>query len=185
MNIKYKTSLIRDLLYMLATIRNGKISLTAEQNGIKPSNLSKLLKQLEEDIGCRLLNRTNKGIQPTNEGKEIYKLISEIEENLAQLEDICKPRVRDNILNLYMAKSLCISNLEDFKTDNPQLKIINVETEEVSDIAVLNCEPLMQGRSIAKFTIGQDISQNLWISCNENNKNALKLFDFIVSQLHF
>ena len=51
MTIKNNLALIRRLLYFYAVIENGRINITAERNGIKAANLSKMLTELEKEIG--------------------------------------------------------------------------------------------------------------------------------------
>lgn len=184
MNIKYNSNFIRDLLYLIATIRNGQITITAEQNGIKPSNLSRLLTELEKTIGCKLIIRSCRGIKPTQYGQEIYELALCLEHNLQKLENIYKhPNRKNNQIKLYISEALKINNFNDFCQQNPSIKIIPTNNEEFADVALLNHEPNMKGISFAKFVIGQEITQNIWVICNENNPNATILFDFIVSQL--
>ena len=59
---------LRHLRYFVATVENETIGRAAEALGITQPALSRQLRDLEEDIGAGLLNRTARGITPTLAG---------------------------------------------------------------------------------------------------------------------
>ena len=74
MNIKQKLALIKIILYFNDILRKGKISKSAEENGIKQSNLSRLITDFEKASGVTLLQRSNQGVIPTPQGMRISQL---------------------------------------------------------------------------------------------------------------
>lgn len=74
MTIKDDAQIIKKLLCFVETCKNGKIKEAAAKNGLKQSNLSSLLKELEIELGIPLLNRLQKGISLTDTGRDILGL---------------------------------------------------------------------------------------------------------------
>lgn len=184
MNIKNRINLIRSILYMQDVIRNGTITHTAEQNGIKAPNLSKLLTELEETLGCKLLNRSSRGIIPTPEGLKIYNLTMELENGLNNLENICnKKLINPHELRLYIADGLEIPILCDFRSIDPELHLTKVTGTEDADIAILNYKPEKAGQKYTRLKIGNSLQQNIWLIVNENHPAAMEFFDFIIAKL--
>ena len=104
MSVKKKDLLMRSLLYFQETIRNGKITLTAQKNGIKISNLSKMLKDLEEELHVQLLHRSRDGVRPTTAGKQIYNMTLRVEEKLRLFESILSRREDEfKVIRVYIA----------------------------------------------------------------------------------
>lgn len=184
MNIKNRINLIRSILYMQDVVRNGTITHTAEQNGIKAPNLSKLLTELEETLGCKLLNRSSRGIIPTPEGLKIYNLTLELENGLNYLENICKEKlINPQELRLYIADGLEIPILCDFRSADPELRLIKVTGREDADVAVLNYKPEKAGENYTRLKIGSGLQQNIWLSVNENHPASMEFYDFIIGKL--
>lgn len=184
MNIKNSINFIRAVLYLQAVIRSGAICRTASVNGIKAANLSKILNLLEKEIGCRLLDRTSRGVTPTKEGKKIYTIALELEHSLAQLEEISKTKlINPNRLNIYISKELKIECLDEFFEKNKHINFIFTEDEFSADLAVLNHYPDTPDCSYTHCTIGKEIKQNIWITCCEKHPSALSLYDFIIAKL--
>lgn len=184
MSVKNNTNFIRDILYLLSTIRNGSINTAAEQNGIKPANLSKLLTGLEETLGCKLLERSSRGVRPTKEGKEIFELSSVLEQGLEKLEKLRKDSfVNPHHVNIYISENMQLNCLNEFTTTYPDLDVTLIDSESIADVAVLNQPPLYINTSFTKCSIGNNLSQTVWISCDERHKSALLLFDFIIAKL--
>lgn len=184
MSIKNNISLIRSILYLQDVIRSGTISHTAMQNGIKPSNLSKLLSELEEALGCELLIRNTKGIFPTTHGQTIYNIAVELEKTLHKFENICQNHfINPDELNIYISESLDIPCLNEFQSTNKQLQLITCGDYRVADFAVLNHEPDNTNFSCTQSHIGNNIHQKIWIICNEKHQAALEIFDFIIVKL--
>ena len=67
MSVKSKTTLFRDLLYFKEVVAAQQISAAAEKNGIKPSNLSKIIQNLEIMTTRKLFKRSSRGFEPTSE----------------------------------------------------------------------------------------------------------------------
>ncbi len=83
--IKTKISLLRELLALKEVIDIGKIQAAAERNGIKHSNMSKLITGLEERFKTILLIRSSLGCLPTNASRQLYNQIEIITNTLDEI----------------------------------------------------------------------------------------------------
>ncbi len=181
MNIKRESAIIRQLLYLLATIRNGKITQTAEENGIKASNLSNLLKDLEEATGVALLNRKSDGVSPTVAGKELYKLAKEFENTLNKFRNIRDKIQNDKRVIVYLPPNFEI-NLECF--DGRQNVVMSDELEEC-DVAIMQNSPSRTDWEKTRIIVQKgDIILNFWIVCKQvQNKQAYEVYRFLVDSM--
>ncbi len=180
MQIKTKSTLFRDMLYLNDLVKFSKISTIAEKNGIKQSNLSKIIKDLEDITQTQLFKRTNKGLIPTAKAISLSKSISKIE---IQFEEIITKMfnydIKQEIL-LYVPKNIYLKNLHLFT----EAKIVLSDDEHTADVSVSYNEPLNTDELITvENTIGTDFKQTIWIS-SVNSKPALNLARFIICQMH-
>ena len=63
----------------------GQIHGAAQRNGMKQSNLSKMISDLESEMNIKLLNRSSKGIEPTNTARLLYTDIDNIIKSLDKI----------------------------------------------------------------------------------------------------
>lgn len=64
---------ISTLKYFKLIVENQNISKVAENESISQSALSQIIQRLENDLGFKLLNRSNKGVHPTDMGEIVYR----------------------------------------------------------------------------------------------------------------
>ena len=74
--------------YMIEIERCGSISLAAKNMFLAQPNLSKAIKELEEEFNITIFSRTSKGVVATREGKELLKYVNSIQEQIDTLESI-------------------------------------------------------------------------------------------------
>lgn len=184
MNVKWYSSFVRNILYFQSVIRNKTIAKTAQLNGIKPGNLSKLISELEQTVGCLLLDRSVKGVTPTREGQRIYELGLRLENTINEIKNLQSTAfINPQHIYIYIASDVEIPCLNEFIQKHPELKIINTEDINYSDLAVLNQKPENPDISYTHCTLGNEFRQNIWITCNEKHPNAMLLFDFIIAKI--
>ncbi len=88
-------------------VESNSISKAAEKLHLTQPGLSMQLKNLENDVGAKLLNRSNKGVQLTSAGKVVYeqaKAILSVEKNM--MNSIKNLQNNKNILSVSACKSL-------------------------------------------------------------------------------
>ncbi len=64
---------IGTLKYFKEIVETKSISKVAQNSHISQSALSQIIQKLESELGYKLLNRSNKGVYPTEMGKIVYK----------------------------------------------------------------------------------------------------------------
>lgn len=79
MSIKKDTIILKNLLCFAETTKNGQINSTALKQGMKQSNLSNTIKELEEMFNTKLFNRLHNGITLTETGREVFEIACGIE----------------------------------------------------------------------------------------------------------
>lgn len=63
----------RHLEYFAAVVAAGSVSRAAAELGMSQPPLSSAITKLEKELGVKLLDRTSKGVQPTNAGMHLLK----------------------------------------------------------------------------------------------------------------
>lgn len=91
MSIKIKEAglKVRELLCLQEAVNYGAISKAAEKNGMKQSNFSVQIKNLEERLGEKLLTRIHNGIRLTEAGNEIYSLACDLTNVVNKIDNTC------------------------------------------------------------------------------------------------
>jgi len=90
---------ISSLRYYKEVVETKSISKVAQNSHISQSALSQMMQKLEGELGYQLLNRSNKGVFPTDMGKIVYKysgtvirihekMIDELHSHQHQLENV-------------------------------------------------------------------------------------------------
>ncbi len=93
--LKTKILLLKELFALKEVVDKGSIQVAATENGIKNSNMSQLIKNLENRFNTKLINRGFDGSQLTKSAQIIYNDICEIEalvnkisENFVNTDDL-------------------------------------------------------------------------------------------------
>ncbi len=178
MSVKMQSGLFQKLLYVKEVLEAGKIVVAAEKNGIKSSNLSKLIKETESTLHTKIFYRTNNGVIPTQDGILLAKIAEDMQNLMnsrlknMQKKDVCK-------INLFVSKGLYIKDLE--KYDVP---LIQVKCEKDADVIVATKKPNNTDQMITTCNkIGNKIVQEIWV-CANNKPEALDLAEFIILRFH-
>jgi DNA-binding transcriptional LysR family regulator len=86
---------LADLTAFIAVADHLSFRAAATQLGVTPSALSHKLRQLEERLGVRLLNRTTRSVSPTDAGRRLLeRLRPAIDEIAGALDDLNGERAR-------------------------------------------------------------------------------------------
>ncbi len=101
---------IKQLRYLIAVAENGSMHMAAEKLHVSQQNISRVLKQLENEVQTPLLNRSVFGITLTEDGQYIYSRALSIMQEVAALESkyIQKESVAvlTGMLQIYFSNSL-------------------------------------------------------------------------------
>lgn len=85
----------RQLRYFIALVRHGHFGRAAEVCFVSPSTFSSAIRELEVIVDCGLVDRTNKRVTITNQGREFARqaeaVIKQMEEMIDQCSSVSKP----------------------------------------------------------------------------------------------
>lgn len=87
MGIKKDVMMLRDLLCFAETAKEGQVNEAARKNGMKQSNMSKVIKDLERGLDTKLFNRVHQGMRLTETGREVFEISCGIEHILYQIRN--------------------------------------------------------------------------------------------------
>ena len=65
--------LFKQMQYFISIVKNNSFTEAAEENYISQSAISQSIKSLEDELGVKLLNRSNRSFTLTNAGEYFYK----------------------------------------------------------------------------------------------------------------
>lgn len=183
MSVKAKTALFRNLLYIQEIILHRRISVAAEKNGIKASNLSHIVREMEQRLGRPLFYRNARGLTPTEDALKIAGAFVQIERLLNNLNQEINPQLPINAIKLHLPESLTINGLCEFANQN-NLEIGMTNDEKSADVIVSYQRPAESDYLISvENKIGNGIQQTIWV-CAIDRELPLKLARFIISQMH-
>ena len=138
MNTDY--NLYKIFLYLY---EEKSISKTANKLYVSQPAISYSLKELENQLGYTLFYRNSKGIEPTEEAKELYgyvstafNILNEAEDHLKQLDNLSIGSIRIGI-NTQIGVSFILPYIERFKTKYPGIKFEIISKPEAEMIEML------------------------------------------------
>ena len=177
MNVKTKFSILKNLLYLKAVVEAGSISAAANKNGIKASNLSKVIKDCESLFHKVLFYRTAHGMSPTPDAFQLVRCAHQIDSELSQIMQLITQN--DNIIKLYIVEGLEIKNLSRY---NKSMLLVKQQCQ--ADVIVTSKKPQsVETYIITESILGKDVAQHIWI-CAKNTPEAIDLARFIILQIH-
>ncbi|MBO4294079.1 MAG: LysR family transcriptional regulator [Alphaproteobacteria bacterium] len=177
MNVKTKFSILKNLLYLQAVVEAGSISAAASRNGIKASNLSKMIKDCESLFHKVLFYRTAHGMSPTQDTLDLVRCAHQIDGELSHIMQLITRN--DDIIKLYIVEGLEIKNLSRYNKS-----MLLVKQQNQADVIVTTAKPKnVETYIITESVLGKDVAQHIWI-CTKNTPEAVELARFIILQIH-
>jgi len=80
-----RTMTLRQLQAFVHVMRLGSIVATAEAMGLTQSGVSRMISELERDVGFKLFVRSGRGLRPASEGLRFFK---EVERSITEMEGL-------------------------------------------------------------------------------------------------
>ncbi len=99
---------IENLQYFYEAANLKSISKAAEKSHISQSALSKQIQKLEENLGVKLIDRSNRGVELTEAGELVMKYAEKILHNYDRLEEEIK--YLGNDINMVKINACCVLN---------------------------------------------------------------------------
>lgn len=146
--LKSKLILLKELLALKEVVDKGSIQVAACENGIKNSNLSQLIKNLEDRFDTKLINRSFDGSLPTNSAQIIYNdicaiegLLNKITETFVDLDALSGSMsvwTEEGLFGSYILK-----DLSEFYAKYPKirLELLMRKEPDVSNMDILIIKP--------------------------------------------
>ncbi len=146
--LKTKILLLKELLALKEVVDKGSIQIAANENGIKNSNLSQLIKDLEDRFNTKLINRNFDGSQPTNSAQIIYNDICAIEELLNKIaENFVDMDALSGSVSVWTEEGLfgsfIMKDLSEFYAKYPKLRLelLMRKDPDISNTDILIIKP--------------------------------------------
>ena len=142
--VKTKTLLLKELLALKEVVDKGSIQTAACENGIKNTNLSQLVKSLEDRFNTKLITRGFEGSQPTRSAQMIYDDICNIEELLHKIADnFVDKNALSGSMSVWTEEgligSVMLKDFADFYAKYPKirLELLMKQSPDISNTDVL------------------------------------------------
>ena len=178
MNIDY--NLYKIFLYLF---EEKSISKTAAKLYVSQPAISYSLKELESQLGYTSFYRNSKGIEPTNEAKELYSYVStafnifkDAEEHIKNLNDLNIGCIRIGTPS-HIGVSYLSSYIAEFRKLYPGIKfeIISKSTKDMVEMLetrkldfIVDTLPIDSKKKVTKITVAK------LKNCFAYNKNSMK-----------
>ena len=81
---------ILHMKYVVSVAENGSINKAAEELHVAQPNLSRIIKEMEADLGIKFFRRSSRGMTLTPEGEEFVGRARRILEQVDEMEDLYK-----------------------------------------------------------------------------------------------
>jgi LysR family transcriptional regulator for bpeEF and oprC len=153
-------------------VEAGSLVKAAETLSVRKSTVSMMLKQLEESLGTRLLQRSARRSSLTDEGHHYYEHCRAVLTDILDFENAFKGtrkspsgKVRVDLPNT-VAKTLLIPSLSDFRRQYPTISLAIGVTDRRVDLIgeAVDCV-IRTGPLDDSSLIGRRIGEFQWVVC--------------------
>lgn len=122
------------LKYLLSVEKYGSISKAASHLYINQPHLSKIIKEMEEEMNIKIFERYNKGVIPTKKGKEFLVQAKKIVQEVVCLENMYQDNSHSIRLYLSVPRASYISKAFTDYLNSAQVskKEINIDYKETN-----------------------------------------------------
>ena len=164
------------LKYLLAVEKYGSISKAASHLYINQPHLSKIIKEIEEEMNIKIFERYNKGVVPTKKGEEFLAQTKKIVQEVVCLENMYKDNSNKIRLYLSVPRATYISKAftDYLNSSNVLEKEVNIDYRETNTMDTI--DKIYNGNSslgIIRFPV-KDVEYYL---------NVLKMKDLMFEKL--
>lgn len=127
------------LKYLLAVEKYGSISKAASHLYINQPHLSKIIKEMEEEVNIKIFERHNKGVVPTKKGRQFLLQAKKIVQEVEYLENMYQDDSNKIYLDLAVPRASYISKaftdyLNETDIAEKEIKINYRETNSIDAI---------------------------------------------------
>ena len=169
------------LKYAVEVEKTGSISKAAENLYMNQPNLSKSIRELEDDIGIAIFDRTAKGVVPTEKGREFLGYARNILSQIAEMEalykttdekktrfDLCAPRA-SYVSQALTEVILSLGPDADYSIDYREagaMRTIKQVANGVNQLGVIRYQTLYSSNYLSALNERSLVSELVWeFSC--------------------
>ncbi len=157
-----------DLLAFLAVARERNFTRAASKLGMTQSALSQIIRNLEERLGVRLLNRTTRSVTPTQAGERLFLSVgpkfTEMDADLAALSEFREKPAGTVRLTAteYAAAEILLPALEKVLPKYPDIHVEIIIDYGLTNIVAQQVDAgIRPGELVAKDMISVRVSRDL------------------------
>lgn len=155
------------LKYAVEVEKTGSISKAAENLYMNQPNLSKAIRELEDDIGIAIFDRTAKGVVPTEKGREFLSYARAILAQVAEMEalyhpandrklrfDLCAPRAGyiSRAFSALVGEIGSDADIGFFYRESGPMRVIKSVSNEVNRLGIVRCQMHYKKYFLAELT---------------------------------
>ncbi|MFT2927555.1 LysR substrate-binding domain-containing protein [Enterobacter sp. HK-058-C-ECC] len=131
--------MIEYLNIFIQVVEQGSFSKAADVLQIHRPTVSKAIQQIEHDLGVKLIHRTTRKLNITDEGDEFYHharhVLAEVNDMMASFSPTLPPRGRLRLdVPLALAHAILIPNLKHFQSLYPDIDVVLVSSDKKTDL---------------------------------------------------
>ncbi|MFK7874946.1 MAG: LysR substrate-binding domain-containing protein [Paracoccaceae bacterium] len=131
---------LNDAFYFVQVVEKGGFSAAARSLNIPKSRLSRRVKQLEDDLGVRLLQRTSRVVTTTEIGKEYHRHAQEALARFEMAETAVRRKTNTIAGTVTVSCSVGMAQfgldhiLPHFLQDNPWVTVVQRTSNQIDDL---------------------------------------------------
>ena len=156
---------------LVRVVETGGFSAASRRIGVAPSSVSRLINELEEDLGARLFVRTTRKVNLTEAGQLYYeravRIINEVDEARLALAQLGSPSgiLRVTVPN-GIGRELIIAALPGFLEKYPAVRVVLSMTDRVVDLVEAGIDVAIRvGRLRDSSLLASKIGESRRIVC--------------------
>jgi len=88
---------LKQMQFFVACVEEGSFSRAAEVLYTSQPNISKVIRELEQELGMKLFERGGRGIVPTQEGRRMYQYATEILQREQTIRNLARSRMKNHL----------------------------------------------------------------------------------------
>ena len=168
---------INQLHYFIEVVDCKNISLAAKKLYISQPSLSRYIRNLENSIGKKLLNRTSRGVEPTSIGNQLYFHAQSIQNQLLMIENLKNTdsqnpinRLNISIGSLFLKDDIFLKFYKKTNSLNTELCLFETTVEDA-------LQNVINAKSEFAIVILNDNQLPILYKMVESNKLTTKILD--------
>lgn len=142
---------LNDAFYFVQVVEKGGFSAASRALNIPKSRLSRRVRQLEDDLGVRLLQRTSRVVTTTDLGEEYYRLAEDALERFEAAETVIRRKTNSIEGSVTVSCSVGMAQfalnqiLPRFLQENPKVTVVQRASNQMEDLVKGSVDVAIRG----------------------------------------